>query len=1291
MQLNTLTPAKSLAPAFRAQSIGRDPINAFKTQFALLQSRLEEAAAESEEHVKNLVADFLKNTWYRDAHYINTRDRQDLAIHQGRSAKDPVAVILEVKRPANRAEMISAEKPNTKALHELLRYYLAERQQADNRDIKRLVVTNTDDWFVFDAADFEQQIYSNKKLLKNYTDWREGRLGAGNTDWFYKEIAAPFFEKELPTLTCSHFRLSDYRDVVRNADIADDEKLLDLYKILSPEHLLKKPFANDSNTLNKRFYEELLYVIGLEEEKEGGKKLIKRAKKNRHDGSLLENTLAELEVSGTWREVPDRDQYGDTPDEQKFSIALELCITWLNRILFLKLLEGQLVRWSPESNPKFLHPDRVKDFDELNELFFHVLAVPEAERRASVTEKFGGIPYLNSSLFEQTELECRTLRVSTLKDRLELPLAPNTVLRDGTSKRKSGRMLTLHYLFAFLDAYDFSSDARARIQEENKDMINASVLGLIFEKINGYRDGSFFTPGFITMYMCRETVRRAVLQKFNVQHGWDCQNIETDLYNRLDRLGDLAAANATINSLRICDPAVGSGHFLVSALNELIAVKSDLGILGDRNGRRLRVRATVGNDELLLTDRDTDRPIEYRPGNRDAQTVQEAIFHEKQTLIENCLFGVDINPKSVMICRLRLWVELLKHAYYKGEVGRGTGDGGHWTLDGGRATLDGGRATLDIGRGTGDLQTLPNIDINIKTGNSLVSRFALDEDLSDVFRKQKFSRQDYLIAVEAYKHASSKDGKEELRAFIQRIKDEFRQAVFNRNPFAKKLSKLRGELVLLDNNLDLFGNAKKDAATIEKESKKLRAEIADLEQQLETYKSGPLYRNSFEWRFEFPEVLDDAGDFVGFDVVVGNPPYIRQEELAAQKPHFQKHFATYSGTADLYVYFVERAMQVLRPGGQFSYILPNKWMRAGYGDRLRQYVKQFCIESITDFGDLPVFEEATTYPCVFEMQNAAPRPTLRATNVDTLDFETDLSRYVAAHQFEVNIGGLSDTGWTLTNQRVQNLLDKLRRSGTPLGEYVQGKIYRGVLTGLNEAFVIDAATRTRLVAEDPKSAEVIKPFLAGRDIKRYQTPVSDKFLILFEKGVTNQKRSGLDGEIWLENTYPTVYHWLKPFKEKAIKRGDKGDYWWELRACDYYGSFKKVKILFPDIALKMEAVWDTEGSFCANTAYFIAADSKYLFALLNSGLYYFIYSNLVNSVQGGYLRFFTQYLIQLPVRFPESATEIQLTALVTQILDLKKADPQADTAALEAEIDRLVYALYDLTEEEVRIVETRQI
>lgn len=1260
MKLRLLPPAKALHPAHRVQHVERSRLELFNRELGRLLNALQHSANESEEHLKNLAADFLKDAFYKQQHFINTKDKQDLVVHHGPKPSDPVGVIIETKKPGNKAEMISPAKPNTKALHELLRYYLNERLGAGNKEVRRLVITNIHEWYVFDAADFEKHVYQNKTLTQQYADWREGRLGAGETGWFYREIAAPFFEHELPELACCHFNLTDYAEAAVNDDPADDESLLDLYKALSPEFLLKKPFANDSNALNKPFYDELLYILGLEEVKTDGAKRIQRAAKRRQEGSLLENTLGELEVSGAWRDAPEPTQFGDTPEEQQFSIALELCITWLNRILFLKLLEAQLQRWQDPgaADARFLRPDKVRDFDEINELFFHVLAVPEDQRRDSVRQKFGDIPYLNSSLFEQTELERRTLRVSALKDRLEMPLASNTVLRDNAGQRRTGTLSTLHYLYAFLDAYDFSSDARARIQADHRDVINASVLGLIFEKINGYRDGSFYTPGFITMYMCRETLRRAVLQKFNDRYGWDSPNFDS-LHNRID-YGKTAEYNELVNSLRVCDPAVGSGHFLVSALNELIALKSELGILCDRQGRRLReLSAVVGNDELIFTDTDTDQPIGYRPGVRESQRLQEALFHEKQTLIENCLFGVDINPKSVMICRLRLWIELLKHAYF-------TADSRYTRLE-----------------------TLPNIDINIKSGNSLISRFALDEDLSEVFRRQKFSRQDYLLAVQAYKTARRTEDKEELRAFIRKIKDEFRQAVFNRNPFAKQLSQKRGQLVLLDNNLDLFGEAKKDAATVEKERARLQVDIAELEQRLEDYKSGPLYRNSFEWRFEFPEVLDEAGRYSGFDVVVGNPPYIRQEALTPFKSHFQSAFSTFAGTADLYVYFVERGMHILQPGGQFSYILPNKWMRAGYGDKLRQFVKRHRIEGIHDFGDLPVFEEATTYPCILELSRQEAASSFTATNIGTLAFDSGLSDYLREHAFTVGLGGLQDGGWTLSDTQVQALLDKLRAAGKPLGEYVDGKIYRGVLTGLNEAFVIDAATRARLIAENPRSAEVIKPFLAGRDIKRYQTPGSDRYLILFEKGITNQKRGSQAPDEWLQYRYPAIYNILQPFEEKAKARYDKGEYWWELRACDYYGEFEKPKILYQEIMTFQAFTYEQTGLYTNNKIFIMPGAPLYLLALMNSKVVWMYLNNIASKLQGGALAMQSPYVLSIPIPDISTKQADALESLVTQILTLKRSDPAADTSALEAEVDGLVYRLYGLTEAEVAIVEGR--
>jgi adenine-specific DNA-methyltransferase len=287
--------------------------------------------------------------------------------------------------------------------------------------------------------------------------------------------------------------------------------------LLSPEHLIKLPFTNDSNSLDKRFYAELLHIIGLTETKEGGKKLIGRNKEGeRHSGTILEDAIIQLDSLDKLSRLDKPSQYGSTTQERLFNVALELSITWINRILFLKLLEAQLITYHKGDKAySFLNLDKIKSYDDLNSLFFQVLARKHEDRNEDVKKVFEKVPYLNSSLFEPTDMEQVTLFISNLKDTKSIPVIASTVLKDKQGKKRTGNMPVLEYLFAFLDAYDFSSEGSEEIQEDNKTLINASVLGLIFEKINGYKDGSFFTPGFITMYMCRETIRKAVVQKFN--------------------------------------------------------------------------------------------------------------------------------------------------------------------------------------------------------------------------------------------------------------------------------------------------------------------------------------------------------------------------------------------------------------------------------------------------------------------------------------------------------------------------------------------------------------------------------------------------------------------------------------------------------------------------------------------------------------------------------------------------------------------------------------------------------
>jgi len=648
---------------------------------------------------------------------------------------------------------------------------------------------------------------------------------------------------------------------------------------------------------------------------------------------------------------------------------------------------------------------------------------------------------------------------------------------------------------------------------------------------------------------------------------------------------------------------------------------------------------------------------------------------------------VDINPNSVKICRLRLWIELLKHAYYRSDSNTLTlnpSPSREKDVRQDRMRVDARQESMSApeqGAYT-ELEVLPNIDINIKQGNSLVSRFELDADLSFIFRKSDHSLEDYKQAVRSYRETRDRDEKQRLQQLIDDIKAEYSENLLNNLPINEKLSKARGKLELMQNK-NLFGEGK----AAKKEIKKQEQKLAKLEEQKAEEEAGTFYREAFEWRFEFPEVLDEEGRFVGFDVVIGNPPYVRQEALGDLKPYLKKHFDVYAGTADLYAYFIEQGVKLLRENGYFHYIVANKWMRANYGKPLRTWLQQRQITAITDFGDLPVFEEATTYPCLLEIKKAENPTVFKALEVESLPVE-DFSVLEEENGFEVDARKLSEEGWSLVPLKTQHLLEKLKKTGTPLGEYVGGKIYRGVLTGYNKAFVIDEETKDRLIEEDASSAEIIKPFLAGRDIKRYQVPKTDNYLILVKNGQTNEMRGKQDPWEWFSETYPAVANYLSQFEEKAKARYDQGEYWWELRACAYYDEFEKPKIMLPDISLRGNFAFDeTGGKYLANTAYMIGTDELKLLGILSSRVTDFFYRNISSSYRGGYLRFIYQYLEQIPIPETDKAQAKFLCEKVNQILTAKKENPEADTSKLEAEIDRLVYELYGLSEEEIAVVE----
>jgi hypothetical protein len=457
--------------------------------------------------------------------------------------------------------------------------------------------------------------------------------------------------------------------------------------------------------------------------------------------------------------------------------------------------------------------------------------------------------------------------------------------------------------------------------------------------------------------------------------------------------------------------------------------------------------------------------------------------------------------------------------------------------------------------------------------------------------------------------------------------------------------------------------------------------------------------NPFDWEKEFPEIFQRGG----FSIVIGNPPYVRQEGLGEFKGYFQKHYKVYQGTADLYAYFIERGVSLLREGGIFSYIVANKWMRANYGLPLRAWLKEQCIEEIIDFEDLQVFQGATTYPCIIRITKSKPHTSFEVTQIKTLEFQ-NLSDYVKENHYNVNQLVLDDKGWFLTDERTQALLSRLKALGVPLSDYLSGKIYYGIKTGLNEAFVIDGSTKERLIAEDARSAELIKPFLAGRDIKRYEMPANDKYLILMPRGWTRERsENSKDAFGWFRQNYPAIANHLQPFSEAAEKRYDKGEHWWELRACDYYDEFEKPKIMYLVFQVKPAFTFDEAGTYANNAVWITPISDKTLLGILNSKLGWFMISNYCTQIQNGYQLIFN-YLGKIPIRVinfsdpQDVARNDRMVSLVDQMLSLHKQLQEARTPhdqtafqrqieATDRQIDALVYELYELTEDEIRIVE----
>lgn len=1267
MKFEAIDEKEFLNPYYRKKPILEAELNEFIKALKDYKTSLENNLKNNED---SLVANALSK-FFENLHF----ECEIKSIHKGNSGMDlalkkdkQIQVIVEAKLPHSK-EFFSQSKPNCKALHECILYYLRERK-ALNSSLKHIIITDFYRFYIFKADLFEELFNKNKYFKEAFENFEsKNSLFKGNTDEFYKEC-----EKLLSS--------EKYLDSITRKDLFDEpslkgvfidikpileqekpsfSKLKPLFKIFYKDFLLSEFNPNDANSLNNAFYKELLYILGLCESKQNSKLIIAKSQESEEEqGTFYTAINSKLK-------------------EENFETILKLLILWLNRILFLKLIESNLVRFNDDKNLKFLNFKKIPDFDKLSELFFEVLAKEKSTRKKS---EFAYLPYLNSSLFEKQSIE-NTLEISSLSNDLKLFYYKNTVLKDDKCKAKKGQVGLLEYLFEFLDSFDFGSDDEQSEILSQKELISSSVLGNVFEKLNGYKEGSFYTPSFITSYMCKESITKVVLDKFNAQFDLDVKNIN-ELRKSL-RKEDKKAQKELLNSIKICDPAVGSGHFLVSALNVMLSIYDELNLFDEE------FYLEVQNDEILITGRKGEF-IEYKrpktPKDK-AHLIQQELFYTKKDIIENNLFGVDINPNSCEITKLRLWIELLKHSFYQ---------------------------SFDD-ENYHDLKTLPNIDINIKCGNSLVSYFETGKSLSHYPNiKERINK--YKRIVKDYKEGFYID-KSHINQEIKNLKisfknfcfaDKFKKEMKGFNDKCEKYSKKYGNFLAVDDeNLKFFVSA--NLTLFDFDEKEATKEFANLKKEYDNIFN--LESNHpFEWRFEFPEILDDDGNFKGFDLIIGNPPYIRQEELKELKPHLAKNYKVYKGTSDIYTYFYELGFNVLkdRGGGVLSYITSNKYTRAGYGEALREFLlKNVKFLEYTDLNGIKVFDSATVDTSILCFEKSKSKDNkfkyLALSNEILKTCAYNIGLYKDFAEFSQN--SLSKESFTFSDENASALKAKIERIGTPLKEWQGLNIYRGILTGYNEAFIITTEKRNEILAnckdeaEKERTSKLIRKMLRGRDIKRYSYEWAGLWVIFIPWHFPNveKPKTMLENEQDLKEQYPSLYKHLLSHKERLSKRNKEETgiryEWYCLQrwGANYYQEFEREKIGWQRITQEPSFILEKEYILLDSMAFMVANSKnelKYLLGFLNSSLIFYYFKNIGHLYSDKGFLLSNQYVEKFPILKINSKNQKiadELINLVDEILKAKEQDKNANTQELENKINSIVYKLYNLNNEEIRIIE----
>lgn len=1248
MKFEAIDEKEFLNPYYRKKPILEAELNEFIKALKDYKTSLENNLKNNED---SLVANALSK-FFENLHF----ECEIKSIHKGNSGMDlalkkdkQIQVIVEAKLPHSK-EFFSQSKPNCKALHECILYYLRERK-ALNSSLKHIIITDFYRFYIFKADLFEELFNKNKYFKEAFENFEsKNSLFKGNTDEFYKEC-----EKLLSS--------EKYLDSITRKDLFDEpslkgvfidikpileqekpsfSKLKPLFKIFHKDFLLSEFNPNDANSLNNAFYKELLYILGLYESKQNSKLIITKSEESKEEQGTFYTAI------------------NSNLKEENFETILKLLILWLNRILFLKLIESNLVRFNDDKNLKFLNFKKIPDFDKLSELFFEVLAKEKSTRKKS---EFAYLPYLNSSLFEKQSIE-NTLEISNLNNDLKLNYYKNTVLKDDKCKAKKGQVGLLEYLFEFLDSFDFGSDDEQSEILSQKELISSSVLGNVFEKLNGYKEGSFYTPSFITSYMCKESITKVVLDKFNAQFDLDAKNI-SELRKSL-RKEDKKAQKELLNSIKICDPAVGSGHFLVSALNVMLSIYDELNLFDEE------FYLEVQNDEILITNHKGEF-IEYkRPSTpKDkAHLIQQELFHTKKDIIENNLFGVDINPNSCEITKLRLWIELLKHSFYQ---------------------------SFDD-ENYHDLKTLPNIDINIKCGNSLVSYFETGKSLSHYpnikERMSKYKRivKDYKEGFYTDKNLIAKEIKnlqESFKNFC--LKDKFNKEIKQLTNGANEYSKKYGDFLADEHHDEKFKSFfSKNMFEFSFDEKEATKEFANLKKEYDNIFN--LESNHpFEWRFEFPEILDDDGNFKGFDLIIGNPPYIKEND---NKDLFTntKKLRTYQGKMDIWYHFVGCGFDILKNNGYLAFIATNNWVTNSGAKKLRNIVlEESQILSLVDFSSFMVFDSASIQTMIMQFQKIKPPKNYEfhfakiTTQTPIYEDVINLLKNEKTQNNEILSINLTpkkfiDKTLNFTKSDYEELFNKIQKYGKFYLE--ESEVAQGIVPAIDEAFVI----KDKNVFSKNEQC-FIKEYYTGLSGKFYSS-FTDKYLIY----LSNKNYSGnLDD---LPNLKQHFQKYKEILKESKIKYKTPNKPYFYLHREREEKFFKKgeEKIISQVRCIEPIFVYSNENFYGSRALFFIQTcriNLKYLTGVLNSKLIAFWLKHK-GKIQGNLFKIDKEPLLNIPVVNINSKNEKlanKLISLVDEILKAKEQDKNVNTQELENKINSLTYKLYNLTEEEIKIIE----